>query len=140
MAPLFDLAKIKKFANINHVIKFNKFLPQLLIDMKQTLGMITKWLKDSGLKVNNQKTELCLFSKRDTQFKTLTINNFDLSGKSTINVLGAIIDSKLQWQPQIENVIKKYNKARYEISIIKRFVDKTELNSLLSANYYSILY
>ena len=140
VAPLFDLAKMTKFADDNYVIKSNKFLSQLLIDMKQTLEMITKWLKDSGLKVNDQKTELCLFSRNDTQSVTLNINNFEIKSKTTINVLGVIFDSKLQWQHQVENVIKKSNKARYAISIIKRYFNKSELYSLLTAYFYSILY
>ena len=55
VAPLFDLADMTKFADDNFVIKFNKFMPQLLNDMKKTLEMIIKWLKDSGLKVNDAK-------------------------------------------------------------------------------------
>ena len=54
-----------KFADDNYVIKFTKFLAQLLTDLRETPEMITKWLKDYGLKVNNLKTELCLFSKTD---------------------------------------------------------------------------
>ena len=66
--------------------------------MKQTLENITKWLKDSELTVNDQKTELCLFNKRDIHSETLTINNFDLVSKSQISILRVIFDSKLQWQ------------------------------------------
>ena len=140
VAPLFDLAKMTKFADDNYVIKFHKFLAQLLIDMKQTLEMITKWLKDSGLKVNDQKTELCLFSKLDTLPVTLSINGFDITSKNQINVLGVIFDSKLQWQPQVENSIKKASKAKYAISMIRRFFTKNELNNLLTSYYYSVLY
>ena len=51
--PLFDLAKMTKFADDNFIIKCNKFQPQLIIDMKQTLEMIIKRLRDSGLKGND---------------------------------------------------------------------------------------
>ena len=140
VAPLFDLAKMTKFADDNFIIKFNRFLPQLLMDMKKTLEMIIKWLKDSGLKVNDTKTEICIFNKNDTPPITITINNFELSINKTINVLGVIFDSKLQWHAQVENAIKKSNKAKYAISIIKRYFSKNELNNLLTSNYYSILY
>ena len=113
-----------KFADDNFFIKFNKFLPQLLIDMKKNLEMIIKWLKDSGLKVNDSKTELCLFTKNDLAPITLTINNFEILSKATINVLGVMFDSKLQWKAQIENVIKKSNKAKYAISMIKKYYKK----------------
>ena len=69
--------------------------------------MITKWLKDSGLKVNEKKTELCLFNKTDIVEVTLTINNFQMNSKNTINLLGVIFDSKLQWKSQFKNWNKK---------------------------------
>ena len=50
VSPLFDLAKMTKFADDNFIIKCNKFLHELIVDMKQCLEMIIKWLKDSGLK------------------------------------------------------------------------------------------
>ena len=140
VAPLFELADMTKFADDNFIIKFNKFLPQLLIDMKKTLEMIIKWLKDSGLKVNDSKTELCLFNKNDLPPITLTINNFEITSKVTINVLGVMFDSKLQWKAQVENAIKKSNKAKYAISMIKKYFTKNELNSLLTSNFFSILY
>ena len=59
------------------------------------------------LKVNDQKTELFLFSKIDTLPVTVSINGFKILSKNQINVLGVIFDSKLQWKPQVKNVIKK---------------------------------
>ena len=55
VSPLIDLAKMKKLADDNFVIKCNKCLKQLIDDMKQSLEMIIKWLKDSGLKVTDSK-------------------------------------------------------------------------------------
>ena len=79
----------------------------------------------SGLKVNDSKTELCLFTKNDLPPITLTINNFEIISKATINVLGVMFDSKLQWKAQIENVIKKSNKAKYAIlKFFKLFLDQ----------------
>ena len=82
--------------------------------MKQTLEMITKWLKDSGLKVNDQKTEHCLFSKLDTLPVTISINAFDILSNTQINVLGVIFDSKLQWQPKLKMQSKKQVKQNMQ--------------------------
>ena len=64
--------------------------------MKQVLEMIIKWLKDSGLKVNDSKTEMCLFYRADTQPVQIEINGTRIICKSTINTLGETFDSKLQ--------------------------------------------
>ena len=140
VSPLFDLAKMTKFADYNFVIKFCHFLHQLILDIKKTLEMIIKWLKDSGLKVNDAKTELCIFSKSDVAAITMNINTFEIKSKKQINVLGVIFDTKLKWHIQVENVIKKANIAQYAISLIRRYFSKSELNDLLTSNFFSILY
>ena len=140
VSPLFDLAKMTKFADDNFVIKYNKSMSQLIDDMKKTLEMIIKWLKDSGLKVNDDKTELCMFNRADAPSIQISINGSQITSKLTINVLGVIFDSKLQWGAQVENVIKKSNKAKHAILLIRKYFNKAELNTLLTANYYSLLY
>ena len=39
--------------------------------MKKDLEMITKWLRDSSLVVNEAKTKLCLLNRGETQIITL---------------------------------------------------------------------
>ena len=108
--------------------------------MKQCLEMIIKWLKDSGLKVNDSKTEICLFHKADAHQINLVINGNIINSKPTMNVLGIIFDSKLQWGPQVENAILKSNKAKHAIMLIRKFFNKQELNTLLTSNFFSVLY
>ena len=59
--------------------------------MERRLEMITKWLKDSGLIVNEEKTEICLFHKRDHQTVIVTINGKQVRTKKNINVLGVML-------------------------------------------------
>ena len=140
VSPLFELANMTKFADDNFIIKFKEFLPELIDDMKQTLEMVIKWLRDSGLKVNDVKTELCLFYRADTQPIQIEINGSTITSKQTINVLGVIFDSKLQWGAQVENVIKKSTKSKHAIMLIRKYFNKFELSTLLTSNFYSILY
>ena len=140
VSPLFDLAKMTKFADDNFIIRYCKVLSDLIDDMKQCLEMIIKWLKDSGLKVNDSKTEICLFHKADAHQINLVINGNIINSKPTMNVLGIIFDSKLQWGPQVENAILKSNKAKHAIMLIRKFFNKQELNTLLTSNFFSVLY
>ena len=140
VSPLFDLAKMTKFADDNFIIRYCKVLSDLIDDMKQCLEMIIKWLKDSGLKVNDSKTEICLFHKADAHQINLEINGNIINSKPTMNVLGIIFDSKLQWGPQVENAILKSNKAKHAIMLIRKFFNKQELNTLLTSNFFSVLY
>ena len=68
--------------------------------------MIVKWLKDSGLKVNENKTELCMFHRNDYRPITITIHNEQITSKKSMNVLGVTFDSKLNWSDQVSDTIK----------------------------------
>ena len=62
---MFDIANITNFADDNFCLVWNKEIGALIVDLKRKLEMITKWLRDSGLVVNQSKTEICLFHKKD---------------------------------------------------------------------------
>jgi hypothetical protein len=57
-----------------------------------------------------------------------------------MNVLGITFDSKLQWSKQVANVVKKSTKALHAIWLIRPYFSFSELRSLLTSNFYSILY
>jgi hypothetical protein len=49
------------FADNNYVVGYHKEKDLALRELVEKLVRIVKWLKDSGLKVNEKKTELCIF-------------------------------------------------------------------------------
>ena len=61
--PLYKITKVTTFADDNYVVKFNKEKKMALEELKKELEKIIKWLKGSGLKVNEKKTELCIFHR-----------------------------------------------------------------------------
>ena len=140
VSPLFDLLKLTNFADDNFVIRWNKCMTALISDMEKDLEIMTKWLKDSGLKVNESKTELCLFHRKDCPQITIRLNQKTVNSKTSMNVLGITFDSKLQWSQQVANVVKKSAKALHAIRLIKPFFCFNELRSLITSNFYSILY
>ena len=76
------------------------------IQLPEISGLeVTKWLKDSGLVVNEGKTEICLFYKSDHPPIEIRINDKLIKSKKTINVLGVLFDSKLQWCEQVSQAI-----------------------------------
>jgi hypothetical protein len=140
VSPLLDLAKITLFADDNYILVWNKHRGQLVTEMEQKLMIITNWLKNSGLKVNDSKTELCLFHRKDQPPIQITLNDQILTSKLNMNVLGVAFDSKLNWQTQIENTITKAKHSLNAIKLIKKYFKKDELLTLVTANYYSVLF
>jgi hypothetical protein len=137
VSPLFDLANLTNFADDNFILEFNSKINELIPNMERKLEMITKWLKDSGLKVNETKTEICLFHRNDTQTITLTLQDAVIKSKKSMNVLGVTFDSKLNWSIQTANAINKANKSLFAIKAISKFFKKeggqTPVNSETNA-------
>ena len=93
------------------------------------------------MKVNETKTELCLlFHKKDQPPVTLVLNNQTLKSKPHLNVLGVSFDSKLNWQNHVSSVIAKAKKSLSAIYLIRKYFNKNELLTIITSNYYSILY
>lgn len=140
VSPLLELELILAFADDNFISKNSKSKELLITDMENALIRISKWFKDSGLKVNNAKTDLCLFYKNDTAPITLTLGIEEIRSNKSMNVLGIVFDSKLTWSLQVSSAIMKATKALNAIKLIRRFFTTNEILKLLTSNFYSILY
>jgi hypothetical protein len=62
MLSIFDLDYMLAFADDSFILKINDSKVALINDMKKAFESVTKWLKKSGLKVNNAKMELNLLT------------------------------------------------------------------------------
>ena len=124
--PLLDPAKIRLFADGNYVFaKAIKHRRLLTNDMSAKLTLIIKWFKDSGLKVIESKTELCLFQRKYQPPVEFEIKNMMLTSKHSMNVLRMAFNSKLNWQTHIKNIITKSIKALNAIKLICRYLRRT---------------
>ena len=139
VSPMFDLCGLLAFADDNYIPRCNKNLQILIADMERSLDSITKWLIQSGMIVNNNKTEICLFYKNDVAPINIIMDNTTVKTKSTINILGVLFDSKLHWGQHITQAIHKANRALNAIKLIRKFFKTNELISLVTSNFYSIL-
>jgi hypothetical protein len=128
VSPLFDLTKLTSFADDNQIIGWNACLSTLKEKMSISLYIIIKWLKDSGLKVNNSKTERCVFHKNLCVKTSVNVNGVMVNTSDSINVLGVESDSKLQWCKQVSNTIKKSYKSLHALKMVKKLFTKKELN------------
>ena len=59
--------------------------------MKKDLEIMTKWLKDSGMKVHEAKAEMCVFHRKETSPVSLTLNQTIITSAPSINVLGILL-------------------------------------------------
>ena len=76
VAPLQDLTECILFADDNFPMETSNDINQLVTNLKVKLELMMKWRSQSGLKVNDDKTELCIFLKDDKIGMNLLVNRF----------------------------------------------------------------
>jgi hypothetical protein len=109
-------------------------------ELGRELEKIIKWLKGSGLKVNESKTELCIFHRSDNTDGSLLVDDVLIKSKNEINVLGITFDSKLQWGLQVSRAIVGANTSLQAIKLIRKYFTTPEIVQLLTSNFYSRFY
>ena len=140
ISPLFDLEDMSAFADDNYTIKWHRDIQIMITNLENSLSTIVKWLTDSGLKVNEEKTEICLFSRQDVRPVRVSVYGKSVITKPEMNVLGIVFDSKLKWGPQVSSALSKSSKALNAIRLIKQYFTQNELLQLITSNFYSILF
>ena len=76
--------------------------------MQDYLNRVQKWAEDNGLQFCPRKTTSTLFShrRRPRKLPKLFINGTHIPDTKTVKLLGITLDSKLTWQPHIDQRIK----------------------------------
>ena len=98
------------------------------------------WLMGSGMRVNESKTNLCLFYHKDMAPITIVLNGDIIKSSKTVNVLGVVFDQKLQWAEHISHCIAKSKRELTAIRMIRKFFTTKELLQLVTSNIFSILF
>ena len=100
---------------------------------------MSNWLTKSGLKINDQKTEICIFHRNEKSSLTIYINDNEIKTTNQMMILGIIFDSNLTWDLQYTQAIKDANHNLYAIKIISKYFSKEENKTLLTSLFYSKL-
>lgn len=112
-----DICKVSKllkfvlFADDTNLYCSGKSLEQLLNTVERELKVLKKWFDINKLSVNLNKTKFIIFGNRqiNNQVKIM-INAVEIERVYENKFLGVIIDHKLCWKPQINNVKTKMSK------------------------------
>jgi len=94
------------------------------------------WLKQSGMLVNESKTELMILHKNNRLKKALEINNQRIETILTMNVLGVTFNCNLNWSP---HVIKSNNCCQNSFTVLKSFVNTFHKKNSFSVNCFMLV-
>jgi len=140
IAPIYETVNMCTYADDNFLVEHDSTLNGTIGKVKMKAERTIKWLRESGMKVNADKTEFCIFHHNDVRPSVLVLDNVEIKSKRCMNILGVIFDSKLRWQQQVDNVISKCNRALHAINLIKHFFNTDERLHIINAFFYSKLY
>jgi hypothetical protein len=140
VSPLWDLIEATSFADDNYIISEGQDVADSLQKCKVTTEQAITWFKKSGLCVNEQKTEVCVFNKNDVGRHRIELNGVNLEVGKQIKVLGLIFDTKLTWFAQAMAAIEKANKVKQGLRLVNRYFTKEEMVKLSTSLFYSRLY
>jgi hypothetical protein len=116
-SPMFKIADLDAFADDTFFSRWNRSLPELIFDMEQSIEAIIKWLRQSDLKVNQNKTEACLLYKHDLVPITIRVGDAMIATKKLINVSESSVQ---QWDIHILKVCDEANKSSNALKLIKK--------------------
>jgi len=140
MRPIYDLIDLTSYADDNYQISFDKDLMATLGKCKMKSEFLVDWLSNSGLKVNESKTEICIFYKQELQKQKVIIKNYEIESKKELKVLGLTFDSKLTWSAQVNQSISKSRQSLHAIRLLSKYFNRDKLIRLSTAFFYQRLY
>ena len=103
--------------------------------MEKSFAAIIKWMKQSGLKINENKTEVCTFFKHEMVQPIVRVGADSIISKDSINVLGVIFDSTLSWSKHVRTAVMKANRALNGLKLIRKYFNVNELLQLITSNF-----
>ena len=140
ISPIYELEDMISYADDSYIISGEKTKEASKIVLEKSINVVANWLKNSGMKVNVEKTEIVVFYKNDTAALDITVLGKTVVTKKSMNVLGILFESKLTWGSQVHKSIKKANQSLQGLKQIFRYFNCEENVKLLTAFYYSRLY
>jgi hypothetical protein len=108
--------------------------------LKNLVTNVANWLKSSGLKVNDSKTEVCIFHRKTKTVVVIELDGCLIKSKQKISKLGMVFDCQLNWDEQINNSIRNANRSLFALKVIKNYFNKNEITDLLTSLFFSQLY
>ena len=141
VSPLEQKIKhLTTYADDNFVLNHNVSLDVVIERTKTTIIIVKNWLVENGLKVNEEKTEICMFYKKDYHCNDIELNGHKIIIKKNIRILGVMFDSKLTWAEHVSYAMAKANKAKQGLKLIRKYFTAEETLKLSTAYFYSKLY
>jgi hypothetical protein len=134
-------AKIVLYADDTSIIVTHPNHVDYVENVNKSFFEVSTWFNKNLLFINHKKKSYLQFRTTNSlklDFNTLDISNYIDSDSST-NFLGMIIDEKLTWHDQINQLLKRLSSACFAIRISTPLFSAENLKVIYFAYVHSIL-
>ena len=110
--------------------------PDTASRIERCLIDISNWMSSNCLKLNHDKSEFIIFSRKNdpsSQSWQIQCGDSSLIPRDSVRNLGVIFDSQLQMERHVNNLTKTCFHQLRNISKIRRFINKDACRSLVQA-------
>ena len=138
--PLLVTANCPAYADDSYYYGSSKGKSAAIDTVQRKVKQAIQWMTNSGLKVNLEKTEVCVFHRMDTSKAIIRIVNISVESSHQLGCLGVIFDNRLSWDRQVEKAIMDSRRSLQAIKVVRRFFNVDEIVKLVTSLVFSRLY
>ena len=109
------------------------------------LEKISQWFKANKLSINIKKTKFILFNKSSSKdeiplkLPALMIGNNNIERKSSVNILGVMLDKHISWTDHARSVENKIAKDTGLLYCVSQFLNEDSLKTVYFLYIHSYL-
>lgn len=104
ISPIGEIVEknITGYADDSYDVCQSSNLEYLKREVEKSLEKHIRWLKDSGLVVNESKTENIIFHRTENIKEKIKIGKEEIETKKELKALGITLQQNLRWGPQVK--------------------------------------
>jgi len=99
-----------------------------------------KWLRKSGMLVNDSKTEIMVVHKSDKLKITLQIGETLIESKNNMKVLGILFNQNLSWTEHVTQNINSCQRVLHGLKIVRKYFDEKKFRDITTSFLFTKLF
>ena len=125
---LVDQAQITNYADDNTPYAIESSVKELLEVLKNETETLLKWFHWNEMKSNNDKCHLFVLNQKDD---TIRIGTKEVTGCTSVKLLGVTIDNKLNFEEHVTKLCKKANQKLHAFARISKYLCTDKLRIIM---------
>ena len=139
-----ESGEVEMFADDTEAYCVWKTVDEVSCILQKLVNEVSKWCRNNSLSIHPDKTEIMIISKTNFTglLQPITLNGNIIKYVSSSKCLGMIVDTKLNWKSQIDNVSSdlssKLKKLRRIKSLPPSTLETIYFKGILASALYGI--